>query len=158
MQHVDVYEVPPRGGLGAADARRLTEPLGATNVAINRFAVEPGESIGGGMHTHMQQEELFYVVEGTATFETKPEPTAESEVVTVSAGEAVRFAPGEYQEGRNESDERLVVLGIGGPQESGESRAPRPCTACGESDYLVAEPVDGEMELTCPECGATYDL
>jgi mannose-6-phosphate isomerase-like protein (cupin superfamily) len=74
---------------------RLPEPLGTDEVAINRYELAPGESFSAGMPTHLDQEELFYVVRGTATFETKSEPTAESETVEVGPDEATRFAPGE---------------------------------------------------------------
>jgi uncharacterized cupin superfamily protein len=68
MQHVDIDDVEPRGpGGGAVDRRGLAEPLGATNLALNRSVLEPGESFAGGMHAPLDQEEVFYVLSGTAT-------------------------------------------------------------------------------------------
>ncbi len=54
---------------------------------------------------------MFLVQSGTATFET------EDGDVRVGAGEASRFAPGEWQRGHNEGDERVVALALGAPQE-----------------------------------------
>lgn len=58
------------------------------------------------MHIHVDQEEMFYVVEGSATF-----GTAEG-YYEVVGDEAVRFAPREYQEGKNESDDRVRALAM----------------------------------------------
>jgi len=52
---------------------------------------------------------VFYVLSGTATFET------EAGEVTVDAGEAIRFVPGEFQQGSNRGDERVVALAPGAP-------------------------------------------
>jgi mannose-6-phosphate isomerase-like protein (cupin superfamily) len=154
MQKVSVDEIEPTGpGGGDLDRRGLSDPLGTTDMAINRYALAPGEGFSGGMHSHLDQEEVFLVIEGTATFETKPEATAESETVEVSAGEAIRFAPGEFQQGRNESDGEVVALAMGAPRESTEGRVPQPCPACGESDVMAVVMGDGGMMLECPECG-----
>lgn len=126
--------------------KHLTEPLGLSDMAMNYYELEPGDSFSGGLHTHMDQEEIFYVIEGEATFETM------DETVTVGPHEVVRFAPGEYQEGKNESDERVVALALGAPQEMGETRSAMPCGECG-ADYHVAEVHDEGVTLTCPDCG-----
>jgi uncharacterized cupin superfamily protein len=73
--------------------RPVSRALGTEHFAMNYFELEPGESFSGGMHTHHDQEEVFYVQEGTATFET---PDGEP---VVREGELIRFAPGEYQKG-----------------------------------------------------------
>lgn len=135
---------------------RLPEPLGTDEVAINRYELAPGESFSAGMPTHLDQEELFYVVRGTATFETKSEPTAESETVEVGPDEATRFAPGEYQTGRNEGDEPVVALALGAPKGMTETRVPQPCPACGDSDVLAVSAADGFV-LRCPDCAAEFE-
>lgn len=140
---VDDIENDPRW----ADVQKhLTEPLNLRNLAINYYELDPGDSFSGSLHTHTNQEEVFYVIEGEATFETRD---GES---TVSAGEAVRFPPGQYQEGRNEGDERVVALALGAPQESGETRISLSCRECGDADYYVLESVDDGVTLVCPEC------
>lgn len=157
MQQVDIDDVEPTSFGDDLDRRGLTEPLGTSDLAINRYALEPGEAFSGGLHTHLHQEEVFYIVEGTATFETKPDPTAESETVEVGAGEAIRFAPGEYQQGRNESDKRVVALALGGPKESTDVRIPLPCREC-ESETLAVVFSDDGMAYECPDCGTMADL
>jgi mannose-6-phosphate isomerase-like protein (cupin superfamily) len=143
--------------VGDADRRGLSDPLGTEDLALNYYALEPDQAFSGGLHAHLDQEEVFYVQEGTATFETKAEATAEGERVEVAAGEAIRFAPGEFQQGRNEGDERVVALALGAPKESTEGRVPQPCPECDESDVLAITMTDEGMGLECPECGATID-
>jgi mannose-6-phosphate isomerase-like protein (cupin superfamily) len=152
MEHVSADEVEPQAMGGDVDRRGLAEPLGATDVAINRYVLEPGEAFSGGLHAHLDQEELFYVVEGTATFEYRADPAGESETVTVGPAEAVRFAPGDYQQGRNESDGRVVALAIGAPKDTTEGRVAQPCPACGHPALALARGEDG-IVLECPECG-----
>ncbi|WP_254838148.1 cupin domain-containing protein [Natronomonas marina] len=145
---IDDLENDPR----VADVQKhATGPLGLSDMALNYYELEPGDSFSGGIHTHMDQEEVFYVMEGTATFET-PEDTHE-----VGPDEVVRFAPGEYQEGRNDGDDRVRALAMGAPQGMGETRTKLPCRACG-ADYHVTD-VDGEdVTLTCPDCGNVVEV
>ena len=157
MQRVDIDDVEPMSFRDDLDRRALTEPLGTSDLAINRYVLEPGQAFAAGLHTHLHQEEVFYVIEGTATFETKFEPTAESETVEVGAGEAIRFAPGEYQQGRNESEDTVVALALGGPKESTDVRIPIPCREC-ESETLAVVITDDGMNYECPDCGTAADL
>lgn len=158
MRKTTVDDVDPASlGSDDLDRRGLSDPLGTSDLALNYYALDPGEAFSGGLHAHLDQEEVFYVVEGTATFETRPEATADSETITVGPDEAVRFAPGEFQQGRNESDERVVALALGAPKGSTEGRVPQACPACGESDVLAVVVADGEMGLECPECGEAFD-
>ncbi|WP_435365607.1 cupin domain-containing protein [Haloarchaeobius sp. DYHT-AS-18] len=153
MEHVDIDDIESQFlGDSDLDRRGLSDPLGTSDLAINYYSLEPGESFSGGMHTHLDQEEVFYVIEGTATFETPDES------VEVGPHEAIRFARGEYQQGTNESDETVVGLALGAPKGSEDVRVPMACRECGESDslqFIMGE--DGE-QLRCPECGMTKDL
>ncbi|WP_323191424.1 cupin domain-containing protein [Halostella sp. PRR32] len=133
------------------DRRGLTEPLNAGDVAVARYVLEPGERFSGALHAHMDQEEIFLVVEGEATFRTR-----EGEV-TVSEDEAVRFATGEFQTGGNEGDEDLVAFALGAPRETEDVRIARipgvgnvACPDCGH-DNMQIPGTDGEP-LVCPEC------
>jgi mannose-6-phosphate isomerase-like protein (cupin superfamily) len=155
MQHVDIDDVEP-GTMGDADRRGLSEALGTSGLAVNYYALDPGEVFSGGLHTHLDQEEVFFVVEGTATFEHREEATAEGDTVAVGPGEAVRFAPGEFQQGRNEGDDRVVALALGAPRETSEGRVAQPCPEC-DSDVLAVRTSDDGMTLECPDCGATLD-
>lgn len=134
--------------------RRLTDALDTTDVAINHYELAPGDAIGGGYHTHHDQEELFYVMEGTATFET------EDGDVEIGPDEAIRFAPGEFQWGYNadDADGPLVALGIGAPRDGGEVEAVRECLDCGATfrhrrPTLIGEDRPDEVAVACPDCG-----
>ncbi|WP_129114343.1 cupin domain-containing protein [Halegenticoccus tardaugens] len=127
--------------------RRLSEPLGTTHVAINHYRLAPGEGFPSGLHAHADQEEVFVVVEGEATFE-----TLDGEI-TVGEGEAIRFAPGEFQSGRNASADDLAAFAIGAPRDSEDVRLPLACPDCGH-DTLRLNSGGGGQTLVCPDCGA----
>ena len=137
--------------MGPASVKRsVGSALGAEHLAMNYYELEPGESFAFGYHAHGDQEEMFYVVEGTATFET------EEGDVTVGTGEVVRFAPGEFQQGRNETDAPVKALAVGAPSDSGELTLLRECPDCGERTENEIEPTDDKRALLtrCGECGA----
>jgi len=136
------------------------DALGAEGFALNRYRLPPGTGLPSGLHTHLDQEEVFYVLAGELRFE-----TLEGDV-SVEAGEAIRFAPGEYQTGANASDSEALVLAVGAPQESEEVRVPLDCPDCGETglepdwderreEVLLACPACGDEHRTegCPDCG-----
>ncbi|MFD1563351.1 cupin domain-containing protein [Haloarchaeobius amylolyticus] len=149
MEQVSLSDVD-RWMSPARNKRSLSNALGTEHLAMNHYILEPGESFGFGYHRHAEQEEIFYVLEGTATFET------EEGDVTVSAEEAIRFAPGEWQLGRNETDDRVVALALGAPSETGETEIRRTCPNCGERQPVRIEPTDDRNALVaiCEECGA----
>ncbi|MDH5020321.1 cupin domain-containing protein [Halobacterium rubrum] len=134
----------------AAVMRQLTDALGATDVAVNYYELEPGDSFAFAYHNHEIQEELFYVQSGTATFDTEDGP------VTVDAGEIVRFGPGEFQRGWNRGSERVRALTLGAPLEYGEQRKLRHCAECdAETESELEEAGDGAaVAARCQECGA----
>lgn len=126
----------------------LTEALGATGLALNYYERASGEHIGDCYHRHHKQEEVFYVLSGTATFET------EDGDVEVDAGELIRFAPGEWQQGRNDGGDRLVVLALGAPRSDEPMDLRRTCPSCEERTPAVPEESDGEVVFYCEVCGA----
>ena len=143
----------------------LSDALGTDGIAINFFERAPGERVGHCYHRHHEQEEVFYVISGTATFET------EDGDVRVEAGELVRFAPGEWQQGRNavveqssaanqnsmssgDCDDLLRVLALGAPREQGPTDLRRNCPECGERTPAEVESADGVVVFTCADCGA----
>lgn len=144
----DAVENEPRV---ATVQKHLTEPLGLSDMAINYYELEPGDSFSGGLHTHTEQEEIFYIIEGEATFQTVDDS------VTVGPGEAIRFAPGEYQEGKNDGDDSIVALAFGAPQEMGETRSALPCDECG-AEYHVVDVGTTSVTLTCPDCGNEFQI
>ncbi len=147
MEKVSISDVEPAAFGSDIDRRGLSEPLGTEDLAINQYRLEPGERLSGGLHTHMDQEEVFVVVEGEAAFETPDDEIA------VGSGEAIRFGPGEYQSGYNDGDEELSVFAMGAPRDSEDVRVPRDCPECGH-DNMRAVPGDDGFALVCPECGA----
>ena len=207
MRKVRTHDV--ESYMGPASVKRpLAGELGTESLAINYFELEPGESFAFGYHSHADQEEVFYVVEGTAVFETGAienpagddgakaggdAPTGDDttagdtaasdraaanggetaddgeaagdgeaangadigvERVTVGAGEAVRFAPGESQQGRNESGERVVALALGAPKDAGETDIRRECVSCSEFTSQEIDMTDNRDALVtrCVAC------
>ncbi|MFW5939549.1 MAG: cupin domain-containing protein [Halolamina sp.] len=133
----------------AAVMRHLTEPLGLTDFALNYYELEPGDSFAFADHSHEIQEEVFFVIEGTATFDT------ESGAVEVGAGEAIRFGREEFQRGWNRGEERVVALALGAPLDYGEQVKLRYCSACAEeTDNELARADDEEATVAyCKRCG-----
>lgn len=136
----------------AAVMRNLTKPLGLTDLAINYYELEPGDSFAYAYHNHEIQEEVFYIQAGTATFET------EAGEVDVGPGEIIRFDRGEFQRGWNRGDERVVALALGAPLEYGRQVKLRDCESCDEQTdtRLEREDEDGDPVTVayCTECGA----
>ena len=152
MEKVDVDDVEPAFFGGSdVDRRGLSNHLDTEDLAINYYALDPGQSLSGGMHTHMDQEEVFYVVEGTVTFQT---PEAE---VSVGPHEAIRFARGDFQTSVNDGDDDAVVLALGAPRGSEDIRVPMECRECGDSDTLRFLMDEDGQRLRCPECGNEFD-
>jgi mannose-6-phosphate isomerase-like protein (cupin superfamily) len=152
MRKVTLADLDSR--MGPADVvRPLTDALGATDVALNYYELDPGESFAYGFHAHENQEEVFYVQQGTVTFR-----TADGDV-TAAAGEVVRFGPGEYQRGVNRGEDRVVALALGAPQDAGETEILRECEDCGVETPQGLSLAAGKsaVVVTCEECGSETD-
>jgi len=149
MERVAIDDLDLAPAAGDAEARRLTGPLGTTDVAINHYRVAPGHRISG-LHGHADQEEVFLVADGELTFETLV--GGDGREVPVPAGEAIRFGPGEYQSGRNDGDDAAEVIAVGAPRDSEDVRIPLACPACGHGD-VRPELAGEEAVLACPDCG-----
>lgn len=149
MEHVTVDDVDQATLSGPTDRRALDEALGATDLAMKYYELEPGEVFSGGYHTHHDQEEIFYILEGTATFDTEDGEAA----VTVEAGEALRFAPGEFQHGYNADDaeERVRALALGAPPGMDDTVSVFACPAC-EEEAKHDVSLDQEAGVTVTEC------
>lgn len=151
MEKVSIDDVEPTSE-DDIDRRKLTDPLNTAHVAVNRYVLEPGERFAESLHTHMDQEEVFIIIEGKATFETM------NSKATVSENEVLRFAPGEFQSGKNDSEERVVAFALGAPRDSEDIRIARipgigdiACPECGHDTMRIPTT---ETDLVCPECGA----
>jgi mannose-6-phosphate isomerase-like protein (cupin superfamily) len=87
--------------------RRLTNALGAEQLALTLIRVPPHSDFEQGTgHYHEEQEELYVVTRGTLTMRFG------DEIETVSAGSAVRVAPGTPRSHRNEGDEPVEMWAV----------------------------------------------
>ncbi|MEZ3165072.1 cupin domain-containing protein [Halorubrum sp. RMP-47] len=135
----------------AAVMRPLTGALGLTDLALNYYELEPGDSFAFAYHSHEVQEEAFYVISGTATFETEDGP------VEVGPDEVVRFDRDEFQRGWNRGDGSVRALALGAPLEYGNQQKLRYCATCdAETDTNLRAAADEEDAVVaeCVECGA----
>ena len=150
MKHVRVDDVE-NSIQPAAVMHPLTEALGLTDVAVNYYELEPGDSFAFVYHSHEIQEEAFYVISGTATFET------EDGSVEVGENEVVRFDRDEFQRGWNRGDESVRALALGAPLEYGNQVKLRYCAACDaetDTDLRSAPDEEDAVVAECVECGA----
>lgn len=136
--------------------RSLSTALDTTDVAISHYTVPPGEAFSGSLHTHYDQEEVFIVLEGTATFQ------VEAGTIEVPAGEAVRFDRGDFQRGYNGGDVPVVAIVLGAPgahHDLSQSKALIDCERCGERTlHDIDRPDDAtEYVRSCQECGTVND-
>lgn len=145
MKKIAISDLEPHVINKSSDRRGLSEPLETTNIAINHYRLAPNEGFPGGLHTHMDQEEVFITVKGEATFETM------SGEVDVGEGEAIRFAPGEFQSGKNDSDTELVAFAIGVPRDTEDVRIPVECPECGH-DNIRLDIGENSLVFVCPDC------
>ncbi|WP_436343744.1 cupin domain-containing protein [Natronorubrum sp. FCH18a] len=136
--------------------RPISQALGFTDFAMNYFELEAGESFSGGFHTHHDQEEVFYVQDGTATFDT------EEGEVTVEEGEVIRFAPGEFQHGYNDGDDPVVGFAFGAPDarhDWDQIESMIYCRNCEEEVGHGLELTDeGGFRMDCTDCGNTFTI
>ena len=86
--------------------RKLTAPLGATELRVNQVVVEPGEVTTP--HTHEGQEEVFVSMDGGQI-------SLAGEVHDVPAGGVVRVAPETVRNLCNLTEETHVWLAVGAP-------------------------------------------
>lgn len=157
MERTPIREVESSPTETGVDRRRIGDTIGTTDVALNYYLLEPGERFAESLHAHADQEEVFVILDGTATFETRRSGDGTSRAVTLGAGEAIRFEPGEFQSGRNDSGERVTALALGAPRETDDIRIARipgvgeiSCPDCGRGDMQVP---DAGTDLVCPDCG-----
>lgn len=148
MKRISIEDIEPVAD-SATIKRPITNVLEAANVAINYYELGPGDSFAYGYHKHEGQEEIFIIQSGTVTFET------ENRELEVGEGEIIRFAPGEYQQGKNRGDDRVEAIALGAPQETGESEILRYCENCDKrTSQTVTWNEDGEeKQIYCDECG-----
>ncbi|ELZ01155.1 cupin [Natrialba chahannaoensis JCM 10990] len=141
--------------MGVHSVRRpISAALGFTDFAMNYFELKPGESVSGGYHTHHDQEEVFYVEDGTAQFDT------EDGAVTVDSGEVIRFAPGKFQQEYNpeDADEQVVGFAFGSPGAQHEWVQIESLVHCRICEATSSRLRMGAFELTCTDCENSFVL
>lgn len=158
METVDFDDLESRLGPGRVRAS-LRKALRLEQLGANYYELDPGEQLAFGVHAHSDQEEVFFVTEGSVTFEAYENREAAmagegGESVVVDAGGAIRFRAGEYQCGRNEGDSPAAVIGVGAPEDSGELDLLRDCDACGERTPHRIALTDDRTEIlaVCEAC------
>lgn len=102
----EVEGVPPD-----LDVRRVGKALGAEEMRVTLWHFEPGEEIQ--YHAHSEQEELFFVLEGT--FSLKLGESGEEEYVEAGPGTFWVAKPMIGHGHRNVGDERGTVIAFGAP-------------------------------------------
>ncbi|ELZ03691.1 cupin domain-containing protein [Natrialba aegyptia] len=160
MERVTIDEVENQPNPMAVHSvrRPISQALGLSDFAMNYFELEPGESFSGGFHTHHDQEEVFYIQSGTAAFDT------ENGTATVDAGEVIRFAPGDFQQGYNpeDADEPVVGFAFGAPGSQHDWDQIESLVYCQECETERGHGLeltdDGQFRLTCTECGNSFVL
>lgn len=78
------------------------------------------------------------------------------EEVEVHGGELIRFAPGEFQQGYNSGDERVVGWAFGAPGANHDWDELESRAYCPECETETTQSVDlerAQFELTCTDCG-----
>jgi quercetin dioxygenase-like cupin family protein len=102
----EIEAVPPD-----LDIRAVGDALDLENMNAAVWYFEPGEEIG--YHAHLEQEELYYVLEGE--FSLKLGRSGEEEFVEAGPGTFWVAKPEIGHGHRNVGDERGAVLAIGAP-------------------------------------------
>lgn len=107
---VDPADVEPMEDR-SAEARSISEAVGLKNFGLRLYHGAPGEQIPKRYHYHDEQEEAFYVVEGTLHVET---PDRE---YVVPAGQLFVAEPGSPHRAFNPDDAGadVRVLAVGAP-------------------------------------------
>ena len=106
------FQPPQRG-----DQRRSLAPLSGAlhNMRANIWRLPPG--VRGARHLERVQEEVFIVLEGTATLLLGDQP----ERVELPCGSVAVVETETALQLRNESDAEIVVLIVGAPPEQGRA-------------------------------------
>lgn len=113
LTDVDDLELLEMDGINQFPAghKQLTAALGLEECHVNVWHYEPGDETA--FHAHLDQEEVFYVIEGEfeVTLGDPADPTTE----TVGPGTAYAAGPEVGHGHRYVGEDRGVVLAIGAP-------------------------------------------
>ena len=103
----DDVDDPYAGSDVPGEFRRLTDALGAEQVAVTLIRVPPHSDMEQSTgHTHSEIEELYIVAKGTITFR------CDEDIEKVSAPAVVRVGPGTARSHRNEGEEPVEIWAV----------------------------------------------
>jgi mannose-6-phosphate isomerase-like protein (cupin superfamily) len=88
--------------------RKIRQALGVTAFGVNALVYPPGQE--GFLHYHDEQDELYFVHRGRATFE------VEGDKFELGPGGVVYVESTTPRKLTNATDEELVVLAVGGKE------------------------------------------
>ena len=104
----DGYALASLDGLGEGYGfRKIRKQLGVTAFGINALVIPPG--YGGPMHWHDEQEETYFVHQGTARFE-----FGDGSEHVLGAGGVVRVDAQTPRRVRNAGEDDLILVVAGG--------------------------------------------
>lgn len=98
-----------------SEMRYVSEAAGLDHIGLRTYRVEPGQEVPlSGLHYHDEQEEAFYVVEGTLAVETP------GETYSVEEGQFFLAEPGSAHRAHNPEGATgaVRILGLGAPPRS----------------------------------------
>ena len=108
---IDPSEVEPLANPDR-ELRPIGRAFGFETLGLNHFEADPGGQIPLEYHSHEQQEEAFFVVDGTIHVETP------AETFVVDAGQYVGIEPGNPHRAYvpDDADGPATVVAVGAPQ------------------------------------------
>lgn len=109
----EVEFTPPSGGDQSRGIVRLSDAM--SQMRANVWRLPPGSR--GRRHAERVQEEMFVVLEGTATLALGDPP----EMTELARGSIAVVEPGTAIQVRNEGAEEAFVLIVGAPPETGQA-------------------------------------
>ncbi|MDF9747309.1 cupin domain-containing protein [Natrinema salsiterrestre] len=108
---VDPDDIAPESNR-PSETRYISDAIGMANLGLRMYRVAPGEEIPlSGLHYHDEQEEVFYVADGTLSVETPDRD------YRVDRGQFFVAEPGSPHRAYTDSDAdgEATVIGMGAP-------------------------------------------
>ena len=103
----DVEDLAPKHGLEGLESHFARNPLGLEKSGVSYYKLEPNFRLPFG-HTHSEQEEVYVVLSGSATFK------VDDEIVELKRLDALRV-PGPVARGMESGPEGAELLAFGAP-------------------------------------------
>jgi mannose-6-phosphate isomerase-like protein (cupin superfamily) len=114
--NVDDVDDHYEGSSVPGEFRRLTDALGAEQVAVTLIRIPPHSDFEQGTgHFHDEQEEVYIVTRGTLTMRFG------DDIRPVTAGSVVRVAPETPRSHRNEGDEPVELWAVSTRRNHGDA-------------------------------------